>query len=260
VPRVTAAVDLSGLFSLDGRVAVVTGASSGLGDRFARVVHAAGATVVIAARRKERLDALAAELPGSTAIACDVSETHDRERLIREVVEQHGTIDVLVNNAGIGHTVSIEDETLDVFRNAVEVNVTAIWHLSKLAGEVMVAQRRGSIVNIASMLGVVASTPVKQAHYSASKGAVINLSRELACQWARKGVRVNALAPGWFPSEMTAGMESDESAIQFVKTHCPMARMGEGHELDGALLLLASDAGSYITGETLLVDGGWTAR
>ncbi len=255
----TGTIDLSSLFTLDGRVAVVTGASSGLGDRFARVLHAAGATLVIAARRKERLDALAAELPGTTAVACDVSETLDRERLIGEVVEQHGTIDVLVNNAGVGHTVSIEDETLDVFRNAIEVNLTAIWHLSKLAGEVMVAQRRGSIVNIASMLGVVASTPVKQAHYSASKGAVINLTREMACQWARKGVRVNALAPGWFPTEMTAGMEADEG-IRFVQTHCPMARMGESHELDGPLLLLATDAGSYITGETLLVDGGWTAR
>jgi len=257
---VTDAIDLSSLFRLDGRVAVVTGASSGLGDRFARVLHAAGATVVVAARRKDRLDALVADLPGATAVACDVSETLDRERLIRDVVERHGTIDVLVNNAGIGHTVSIEDETLDVFRTAIEVNLTAIWHLSKLAGEVMVGQRRGSIVNIASMLGVVASTPVKQAHYAASKGAVINLTRELACQWARKGVRVNALAPGWFPTEMTAGMESDEAAVSFVKTHCPMARMGEVRELDGALLLLASDAGSYITGETLLVDGGWTAR
>ena len=149
----TDTIDLSALFRLDGRVAVVTGASSGLGDRFARVLHAAGATVVVAARRKDRLDALVSELPGATAIACDVSETLDRERLIREVLERHGTIDVLVNNAGVGHTVSIEDETLDVFRNVIEVNLTAIWHLSKLAGEVMVAQRRGSIVNIASMLG-----------------------------------------------------------------------------------------------------------
>src|SRR4029077_18128541 len=156
-------------------------------------------------------------------------------------------------------TVSIEDETLDVFRNAVEVNVTAIWHLSKLAGEVMVAQRRGSIVNIASMLGVVASTPVKQAHYSASKGAVINMSRELAAQWARKGVRVNALAPGWFPTEMTADMVDDDASIAFVQRTCPMGRFGDESELDGALLFLASDASSYCTGQTLAIDGGWTA-
>jgi NAD(P)-dependent dehydrogenase (short-subunit alcohol dehydrogenase family) len=260
VPRVTVAIDLSSLFTLDGRVAVVTGASSGLGDRFARVLHAAGATVVVAARRKDRLDALAAELPGAVAVACDVSLDADRERLVADVLDRFGTVDVLVNNAGIGHTVSIEDESVEVFRNAMEVNLTAIWHLSKLVGAPMVARGRGSIVNVASMLGLVAAAPIKEAHYTASKGGVINLTRELAVQWGRKGVRVNALAPGWFPSEMTAGMETDEGAVRYVKTNCPMSRMGEGHELDGALLLLASDAGSYITGATLLVDGGWTAR
>ena len=256
----TDAIDLSSLFTLDGRVAVVTGASSGLGDRFARVLHAAGATVVVAARRKDRLDALVEQLPGAVAVACDVSLEGDRERLMGEVLDRFGTVDVLVNNAGVGHTVSIEEESLDVFRNAMEINLTAIWHLSKLAGAPMVAQGRGSIVNIASMLGVVAAAPIKEAHYTASKGGVISLTRELAVQWGRKGVRVNALAPGWFPSEMTAGMETDEGSVRFVRTNCPMSRMGEAHELDGALLLLASDAGSYITGATLLVDGGWTAR
>ncbi len=256
----TVAIDLSSLFTLDGRVAVVTGASSGLGDRFARVLHAAGATVVVAARRKDRLDALAAELPGAVAVACDVSLDADREGLVADVLDRFGTVDVLVNNAGIGHTVSIEDESVEVFRDAIEVNLTAIWHLSKLVGRPMVAQGHGSIVNVASMLGLVAAAPIKEAHYTASKGGVINLTRELAVQWGRKGVRVNALAPGWFPSEMTAGMETDEGAVRYVKTNCPMSRMGDGHELDGALLLLASDAGSYITGATLLVDGGWTAR
>jgi NAD(P)-dependent dehydrogenase (short-subunit alcohol dehydrogenase family) len=110
------------------------------------------------------------------------------------------------------------------------------------------------------MLGHVGSTPVKQAHYCASKGAVVNLTRELALQWARKGVRVNALCPGWFPSEMTAEMESDEASQAFVRANTPIARMGREHELDGALLLLASDAGSFITGQSVLVDGGWTAR
>jgi NAD(P)-dependent dehydrogenase (short-subunit alcohol dehydrogenase family) len=260
VRRVTDQIDLHALFNLDGRVALVTGASSGLGDRFARVLHAAGADVVVTARRKERLDALAEQLPGATAIRCDVADEEDREALVAEVLSRHGRIDVLVNNAGVGHTVAIEDESLEVFRNAIEVNLTAYWHLSKLAGASMVGQGRGSVVNVASMLGVVASAPIKQAHYSASKGAVVNMTRELAVQWGRKGVRVNALAPGWFPSEMTAGMESDEGSVRFVKSNCPMARMGEPHELDGALLLLASDAGSYVTGEVLLVDGGWTAR
>lgn len=253
-------IDPLSLFRLDGQVAIVTGASSGLGDRFARVLHAVGAQVVVAARRAERLERLAEELPGTVAVEADLSEAADRERLVRETLDRFGQIDVLVNNAGIGHAVSVEDESLDVFRDAMELNVTAIWHLSKLCGESMVAAGSGSIVNVASMLGHVASTPIKQAHYCASKGAVVNLTRELAAQWARKGIRVNALCPGWFPSEMTAGMETDEASQRFVQTNTPIPRMGEPHELDGALLLLAGAAGTFITGQSLIVDGGWTAR
>ena len=247
-------------FRLDGKVAVVTGASSGLGDRFARTLHAAGATVVIAARRRERLEALVADLPGSVAVAADLGEAAHRERLMAEVLDRCGRVDVLVNNAGVGHTVAIEDEDVDTFRHTMELNVTAVWHLSKLAGVTMVANRSGSIVNVASVLGFVGSTPIKQAHYVASKGAVVTLTKELALQWARKGVRANALCPGWFPSEMTAGMETDEGSQRFITMNSPMPRMGEVHELDGPLLLLASEAGSFMTGHALVVDGGWLAR
>ncbi len=238
----------------------MTGASSGLGDRFARALHGAGATVVVAARRRERLEALVADLPGAVAIAADLGEAAERERLMAEVLDRCGTIDVLVNNAGVGHTVAVEDEDVDTFRHTMELNVTAVWHLSKLAGVTMVANRSGSIVNVASVLGFVGSTPIKQAHYVASKGAVVTLTKELALQWARKGVRVNALCPGWFPSEMTAGMESDEGSQRFINLNSPMPRLGEVHELDGPLLLLASDAGSFMTGHALVVDGGWLAR
>ena len=124
----------------------------------------------------------------------------------------------------------------------------------------MVANRSGVIVNVASILGMISGTPIKQANYAASKGAVIALSREIAVQWARKGVRVNSLCPGWFVSEMTAGMDTDDSSQKYVMQNSPIPRMGAEHELDGALLFMVSDASSFMTGQSVIVDGGWTAR
>ncbi len=256
----SSAFDPLDLFRLDGRVALVTGASAGLGARFARVLSAVGATVVVTARRADRLDELATDLPGSIAVPADMAVAADRERLIAEALERAGRIDVLVNNAGISHTVGIEQETLEQFEEAMQVNTTAVWHLVKLASPHMIERGSGSIVNVASMLGHVGSTPIKQANYCASKGAVVNMTRELALQFGRKGVRVNALCPGYFPSEMTEPMVGNESSLEYLRTYSAIPRMGDDHELDGALLLLASDAGSYITGHSLLVDGGFTAR
>jgi NAD(P)-dependent dehydrogenase (short-subunit alcohol dehydrogenase family) len=255
------AIDVALPFSLDDRVAIVTGASSGLGDRFARVLHAAGATVVVGARRADRLEALAADLGDRVVpVACDVARDDDCQRLVDAALAVDGHLDVLVNNAGIGTPVAAEDEPIDEFRRVVDVNLNGLFLLSQLAGRHMIERRSGSIVNIASVLGLVASAPIKQASYCATKGAVVNLTRELGAQWARKGVRVNALAPGWFPSEMTELMFSDDSANAYMKRNCPMGRAGEPQELDGALLFLASDASSYVTGHTLTVDGGWVAR
>jgi NAD(P)-dependent dehydrogenase (short-subunit alcohol dehydrogenase family) len=253
-------IDPLQLFRLDGQVAVVTGASAGLGARFAGVLHAVGATVVVTARRADRLDALCEELPGSIAIAADMAVAEDRERVVSETLDRAGRIDVLVNNAGISYTVGIEHETLEQFEQVMEVNTTAVWHLCKLVVPHMVERRSGSIVNVASMLGHVGSAPIKQANYCASKGAVVNLTRELALQLGRKGVRVNALCPGYFPSEMTEPMLGDEGSERYLATYAAIPRMGEVHELDGALLLLASPASTYITGHSLLVDGGFTAR
>ena len=256
----TTTFDPTAQFRVDGKIAIVTGASSGLGARFARVLHAAGATVVITARRVERLESLAKELPGAVAVQCDVAVDEQRIQLIDTVMAKFGRIDILVNNAGITHKVPIESETIEEFRETMEVNTTAVWHLCKLAGESMVANKSGSIVNVASVLGLIAGTPIKQANYAASKGAVIAMSREIAVQWARKGVRVNSLCPGWFVSEMTAGMDSDESSQKFIMQNSPIPRMGYEHELDGALLFMASDASSFMTGQAIVVDGGWTAR
>jgi NAD(P)-dependent dehydrogenase (short-subunit alcohol dehydrogenase family) len=255
-----ALLDPLSFFRLDGKVVVVTGASSGLGDRFARVLDAVGARVVLAARRADRLEALAGELTDGVVVAADLAAPADRERLVATTLDTCGRLDVLVNNAGVGRKVSLEDEPLDDFRGVMEINVTAIWHLCKLFRDALVADGGGSIVNVASMLGHVGSTPVKQASYCASKGAVVNLTRELALQFARRNVRVNALCPGWFQSEMTAGMESDPGAIAFIEANGPMPRMGDVHELDGALLLLSSPAGTFLTGQSVIVDGGWTAR
>jgi len=248
------------IFGLDGRVAIVTGASSGLGGRFARVLVAAGARVVGAARRADRLERLASEVEGLEPCVCDVRADDDLERLVSFTLERFGQVDVLVNNAGVGGAHPAEDEPAEHFRRVIDVNLNAVFLLSRIAARAMLERGSGSIVNIASMYGLVAAAPVAQASYCASKGGVVNLTRELGGQWARRGVRVNALAPGFFPSEMASEMIEDERSARFLRRNTPIGRPGLPHELDGALLFLASDASSYMTGQTLVVDGGWTAR
>jgi len=248
------------LFDLDGRVAIVTGASSGLGDRFTRVLAAAGATVVAAARRVDRLERLAGEVDRVEACGCDVARDDDLERLVAGALERHGHVDVLINNAGMGGASPAEEESREHFRRVVDVNLNAVFVLSQLAGRAMLEQGSGSIINIASMFGLVASAPVVHASYCASKGGVVNMTREMGAQWARRGVRVNAIAPGFFPSEMTDELIGDEASARWLRRNAPIGRPGEAHELDGALLFLASDASTYVTGQTLAIDGGWTAR
>lgn len=244
---------------LAGQVAIVTGASSGLGRRFATVLHGAGATVVVAARRLDRLEELAAELGDRVVpIRFDALIDTDRETLVARTIDQLGTVDILVNNAGSNTAVAAEDQPIDSFRSDVELNLVAPFHLAQLAGRVMLQQGRGAIVNIASMLGFVASAPINAASYCASKGGLVNLTRELSAQWAGRGVRVNAIAPGWFESEMTAEMWEDERSLNYVRRGTPAGRHGRAEELDGVLLLLAGPAGSFIHGQTIVVDGGWT--
>ena len=219
----------------------------------------AGASVVVAARRADRLEALAGELKGAIAVPCDLADPAGREQLVGTALDRHGKIDVLVNNAGVGTPEPAESETVERFREVLEVNVTAAFALTQAVARSMLERGSGSVVNVSSILGLVGSGQIPFPSYAASKGAVVALTRELAAQWSRRGVRVNAIAPGWFESEMTAEMFADERSMAWVARKAPMGRAGEPHELDGALLFLASDASSYVTGQILAVDGGWTA-
>jgi NAD(P)-dependent dehydrogenase (short-subunit alcohol dehydrogenase family) len=263
-PAVTSSPDPTQRFRLDERTVIVTGASSGLGARFARVVAAAGATVVVGARRRARLQALVDELrsEGADAVAveCDVTVDSEVERLVAAAIEATGRLDVLVNAAGIAPDEDEEIESPDLFRRVLEVNAVGLYSCTRVAARVMLERGAGSIINVASISGLVAGDGSDTPSYAASKGAVVNLTRELAVRWAPRGVRVNALAPGWFPSEMTAETLSSEAGRQFVDERTPLGRPGRPDELDGALLFLASEASSYVTGHTLVVDGGWTAR
>ena len=251
--------------SLKDRVVFISGGGSGIGASLVEHFAQQGARVAFcdidvaaSVALVERLTATCKHAPHFGI--CNVTDIAAYQSHLRNVEAELGAIRVLVNNAGVGGSVAVEDEELERFRTSMEINVTALWHLSKLCAPSMIASGAGAIVNVASMLGHVGSTPIKQAHYCASKGAVINLTRELALQWARKGLRVNALCPGWFPSEMTEGMDTDDGGQRFIASNSPIPRMGELHELDGALLLLASPAGTFLTGQSIIVDGGWTAR
>lgn len=242
---------------LDGKVALVTGASAGLGARFARVLHQAGAHVVATARRSDRLDELAHECGDRIeTIPGDITDARHRQALV-EQLQAHGRLDVLVNNAGICDGGPIEGQSLDDLRNVIEVNLISVMDMCRLTAPLLLASPVASVINLASIYGVVASRG-PMAGYNATKGAVVNLTRELAAQWGGRGVRVNALAPGYFPSEMT-GFLADAGFADSIRDRTLLARTPAIHELDGPLLFLATEASSYMTGQVLIIDGGWTA-
>ncbi|MDZ7675699.1 MAG: SDR family oxidoreductase [Acidimicrobiales bacterium] len=250
-------------FRMDGRVAIVTGASSGIGHRFSQVLAAHGATVVAAARRVDRLKELADTHDAIHAIGCDVAQDDQIQDLVAQTVADHDRVDIVVNNAGTTDAVTpAEHQDPDDFRRVVNINMNACFVLAAAAARQMIVQESGgSIVNISSVHGLVAAAPNAQAAYAASKGGLVNLTRELAAQWAKHRIRVNAIAPGYFETELTEAMFVGEDAgLRYIRRNTLLGRPGELPELDGPLLLLASEAGTYITGQTIPVDGGWTAR
>jgi len=247
-------------FRLDDRVVLITGASSGLGTRFALAASAAGAKVVVAARRIDRLESLVAELADGIAVEVDLLAPDATEMLIESAVEHYGRVDVLINNAGVSTAVPALEFSMDEFRREIEIDLVVPYSLARLvAAHAIEAGRSASIVNIGSVLGSVGGGKLRVPGYAAAKGGLHNLTRELASEWARKGVRVNAIAPGWFPTEMAAEMFDGGRANAYITDNTPMGRTGEIGELDGAMLFLASDASSVVTGQILHVDGGWTA-
>ncbi|WP_448624506.1 SDR family NAD(P)-dependent oxidoreductase [Geodermatophilus sp. URMC 64] len=244
-------------FRLDGKVAVVTGASSGLGVTFAKAFAEAGADLALGARREDRLTDVVAtvEALGRKAIAVrtDVTSPSDCQALVDAAMEAFGRVDVLVNNAGVGTAVPATRETPEQFRSVVELNLNACYWMAQAAGRVM--RPGSSIVNISSVVGLT-TLGLPQAAYASSKAGLIGLTRDLAQQWTpRKGIRVNALAPGYFESEMTDQFEGDY-VDTVVVPRTLMGRVGKPEEIGAALLFLASDASGYITGITLPVEGG----
>src|SRR4051794_25405471 len=249
-------------YGLQDRVVIVTGASSGLGEQMARALARAGAVPVLAARRADRLAALRAELPGrSLAVACDVTAAADRERLIDAATSRFGRLDGLINNAGAGATAPALKTSAEAFARVVDLNLTAPFALACIAASAMRAGGGGAIVNVASVMGIRSIGEIPDAAYVASKAGMIGLTRELASQWGRHGIRVNALAPGFFASEMTAGLGDDPSAFpDFLLSRTPLGRGGLPGELDAAALFLLADASSFVTGHVLSVDGGMAVR
>jgi NAD(P)-dependent dehydrogenase (short-subunit alcohol dehydrogenase family) len=251
------------LFGLAGRVALVTGGSRGLGKEIAEGLGEAGAKVVISARREQWLTPAAEEFRRAgidcLAVPCDVTDLRQVRSLVGAAVDRFGGIDILVNSAGISWAAPILEMPLDKWHQVLETNVTAAFLVSQAAGPVMIDRGQGKVVNVASITGLFGEAPevLDAAGYSAAKGGLIALTRDLAVKWARHNVCVNAVAPGYFPTRMTQPLLQHAQAR--IEAHTPLGRIGRPGELKGVVVFLASAASDYVTGQVLAVDGGRSA-
>jgi NAD(P)-dependent dehydrogenase (short-subunit alcohol dehydrogenase family) len=248
------------MFGLEGRVAIVTGASSGLGATVAETLASLGARVAVVARRKDRLEELAERI-GGVAVACDLSDVDQVGTVVPAVVELLGPPEILINGAGSMFTEErAEDEPLDAIRRTMDLNLLAPFRLAQDVFPHMRAVGRGSIIHISSISGRVGVPGIPQASYAASKLGLSGLTSELAVQWARHSIRVNTVAPGFFRSEITGPLYESERATEYLRRNTPLPKEGTPDDIVGAVVWLAGDSGSYVTGQTVVVDGGWTAR
>ncbi|HHT65963.1 MAG: SDR family NAD(P)-dependent oxidoreductase [Caldicoprobacterales bacterium] len=251
------------LFDFTGRVAVVTGASSGLGVQMAKALARQGADLAIMARRKEKLETVAEEIRALSVrclpVPCDVTDTGAVKNAAGIIEKEYGKVDILINNAGNGHVgpaLETSDEDWDF---TVSLDLTSVFKVSREFARIMVKNNYGRIINISSMYGLVGNMALPSSGYHAAKGGVINLTRALAAEWAPYGITVNGICPGYFETELTVDTLKTEEFSQYMKATVPLGRYGNEGELDSAALFLASEASSYVTGVSIPVDGGYTA-
>lgn len=253
---------ISEMFNLKGKVAIVTGASSGLGVTFSEALADAGANVEIAARRIDKLKHVADDLTKrgvrSKAFQCDVSNQDLVQALISDTVSTFGRLDILVNNAGVAAMSPATMISMEDWNKVVAVNLTGSFLCAREAAKQMMKQGGGKIINIASIYGAVGDVFPASPYY-ATKGAIINMTRDLSVEWAPYKINVNAIAPGFFPSEMTEAIFQDPHYLEYINKQTPLGRPGNPDDLKGAVLFLSTAASDYVTGQTIFVDGGWTA-
>jgi NAD(P)-dependent dehydrogenase (short-subunit alcohol dehydrogenase family) len=250
------------LFDLTGRLAIITGGSVGLGRQMAEGLAEMGANLVLCARKKERCQQAAEDLQKlgvkTLALACDVKSSADIHQVVDATMAQFGRIDILINNAGTSWGAPVEEMRLEHWNKVIETNLTGTFLFSQAVGKIMIGQRRGKIINIASVAGLRGASAEFQAiGYHASKGGVIIFTKDLACKWGIHNIQVNSIAPGWFPTNMSQVL-IERNKDTFLKT-IPLRRFGNEHDLKGAAVFLASDASDFVTGHVLVVDGGQSA-
>jgi NAD(P)-dependent dehydrogenase (short-subunit alcohol dehydrogenase family) len=249
------------MFDLSGKVAIVTGGGRGIGLKISEGLAEAGASIVLCSRKLENCQGTAKEISKmgvkALPLQCDVKSPRDIQSVVEATLKEFNRLDILVNNSGVSWGAAPEEYPLEGWQKVMETNITGVFLFSQIAGRVMIRQKNGNIINIASIMGVIGmeSDAADAIAYSASKGALIAFTKDLAAKWAKHNIRVNAIAPGWFPTDMSEWIL--ECHGKKLLSHIPMGRFGEGDELKGATVYLASEASRYVTGAILPVDGGY---